>query len=248
MIPMGPIYRELRSLMLSIYPEDMTAPGSNGVNFSKWISSGSYLVSRHDSKGVYLVASTQDIGLALLRDVEFLVDACFEQLLDICTHSTSSDQSAAWGVVTCYYYSFYAAQAFSRIIGRPITYLDEARINTLNAISPTPMNIGAGSYSVAKVCDVSGTQAEFVLRKSKLRPHDAVWKGVFHLLNDFCITHKPSPRSSDIVATQEFQLFEALTSKHPFKAFEHGDYNWPSEVRYEANYRVGNAYTMLRSP
>ena len=248
MIPFGPIYRELRSLMLAVFPEDMPAPGSSGVNFSKWIESGAYLVSRHDAKGVCLVVSQQDIAVAMLRDVEFLVDSCFEQLLEVLTQSTSANRSAAWGVVTGYYYAFFAAQALSRIIGRPVTYLDDVRVATIKAIASTPMTLGAGSFSAAKVSDLSASQAEFEFRKSKLRPHDAVWKSVFHLLVELRTKHRPAPRSSDLAATQEFQLFDALTSSRPFEAFVGGDYNWPSEVRYEANYRVGNAYTMLRDP
>ena len=248
MIPFGPVYRELRTLMLDVFPEDMPAPGPKGSNLSKWIESGTYSVSRHDPKRVWLVISRQDIAAALLRDVEFLVDSCFEQFLDIATHSDTPTRSPAWGIVTSYYYAFFAAQALSRIIGRPITYLDEQRTNTIKALSSSPISIGSGSFSVVKTKDLSASQAEFQFTKSKLRPHDAVWKTTFHFLAELQSKHKPAARSTDLAATQEFQLYGSLTSSRPFSAFTNGDFNWPSEVRYEANYRVGNAYTMLRTP
>lgn len=248
MIPFGPVYRDLRSLMLSIFPQDSPAAGPDGVNFSQWIDQGAYVISRHDAKRVYLAVSPHDLATALGRDVEFLVDSCFEQLLEILTLNASLERSPSWGVVTCYYYAFFASQALSRIIGRPVTYLDDSKVSTIKRIYSVPITLGAGSFSVLKSGDLSASQAEFSFEKSKLRPHDAVWKCIFHLLADLKNKHKPSPRSPDLAATQEFQLFETLTSHLPFRAFPNGSYNWPSDVRYEANYRVGNAYKMLRKP
>lgn len=248
MIPFGPVYRELRSLMLAVFPEDMAAPGHKGVNFSQWIELGTYLVSNHDAKSVCLIASPHDLAVALARDVELLVDSCFEQLFEILTHSASTARSPSWGVVTCYYYGFYAVQALSRILGHPITYLDDTRVSTISKISSVPLKLGAGSFAVSKTRDLSATQSEFKFSKSKLRPHDAVWKSVLQRLSDLRTVHKPSPSSSDLAAAQEFQLFDTIASSRPFRAFQNGGFNWPAEVRYEANYRVGNAYTMLRDP
>jgi len=225
----------------------MPSPRSEGENFSSWIENGNYIVARHDSKAVFLAASQQDFSQALLRDVEFLVDTCFEQLLEILT-PPSNDRSPAWGVVTTYYYAFYAAQAFSRIIGMPITYLDDTRVSAIKSLSPTPISLGAGSYVISQAATISATQTEYRFKKSKLRPHDAVWTNVMELLNRLRCNNVPAPKSTDVVATQEYQLFQAVTSSQPSKAFEGCQFNWPSEVRYEANYRVGNAYTMLRTP
>jgi len=247
MIPYGPICRELRQLVLATFPDDMSAPRAEGENFSGWIENGNYVVARHDSNAVFLAASPQDFSQALLRDVEFLVDTCFEQLLEI-QMAPSNDRSPAWSVVTTYYYAFYAAQAFSRIIGMPITYLDDTRVSAIKALSPTPISLGAGSYVISQAATISVTQAEYRFKKSKLRPHDAVWTNVMELLNRLRCNNKPAPKSTDVVATQEYQLFEAATSSQPSRAFEDCQFNWPSEVRYEANYRVGNAYTMLRTP
>lgn len=247
MIPFGPICRELRNRVLATFPNDMPAPRADGGNFSKWIESGNYLFARQEPRAVVLAASPQDFAQALLRDVEFLVDTCFEQLLEI-QLSHSHDRSSAWSVVTTYYYAFYAAQAFSRIIGMPTTYLDDTRVSAIAALSPTPISLGAGSYVVTQGSTISVTQTEYRFKRSSLRPHDAVWKSVLELLNNLRCSHRPTDRSSDLTATQEYELFEAVTSSQPSRAFENCQFNWPSEVRYEANYRVGNAYTMLRSP
>lgn len=247
MIPFGPICRELRRLVLDIFPEDMSAPRADGGNLSNWIEVGNYFVSRPDAKGVVLAASPQDFGQALLRDVEFLVDMCFEQLLEI-QSANSGDRSSAWRVVTIYYYAFYAAQALSRILGMPITYLDDTRVSAIKGLSAKPLSLGAGPYIIRKAVDLSATQTEYLFRKSNLRPHDAVWTSVLEFLKQLRINNKPVARSTDLIATQEYQLFETATSSQPSKAFQNCHFNWPSEVRYEANYRVGNAYTMLRSP
>jgi hypothetical protein len=247
MIPLGPIYQELRRSVLDTFPDDMPAPRADGDNFSRWIETGNYFVSRPDSKGVVLAASPQDYGQALLRDVEFLVDMCFEQMLQIQSERLDN-QSPAWTVVTIYYYSFYAAQALSRILGMPTTYLDDTRVSAIKALSSTPLTLGAGPYTITKATNLSVTQAEYYFKKSRQRPHDAVWSSLLEYLGRLRQKNKPAAKSTNLVATQEFQLFEVVTSSLPSKAFPDCQFNWPSEVRYEANYRVGNAYTMLRSP
>lgn len=248
MIPFGPVYRQLRSDMLAVFPEEMTAPGIKGSNFSQWIQNGAYAISGLTPSRISLQASKQDFGESLRRDIEFLVDSCFEQLLEVLGNAEPSRHSPAWKIVGCYYYAYFACQAFSRIVGRPITFLNDVHVAMIRGLAGVPSSIGVGAYLVRKLADSSATQAEFEFAKSTSRAHDAVWKSVFHHLDRLRASHEPLPRSTDRAAVQEFQLLSIITSHHPFTAFVNGGYDWPAEVRYEANYRVGNAYTQLRTP
>lgn len=247
MIAQGPIFRILREQMLDFFPDEIRSAGAQP--FSKWIDSGSYTIPKIEKNSISIIASNADVSAALLQDIELLIDSCFEQLRELAIASSDPcPKSPAWEIVTCYYYGYYAAQALIRLLGTPTTFLDKVRVSSLVKISGGSLTPGSGVFIINKSASTSAVSSEFELLKTSYKPHEAVWKTLLKFIADTYKSTKSATGYSFNNNHVEDDFFSYLTNLNPSKAFKNCGFDWMSEIRYEANYRIGNAYTMVRSP
>ena len=171
MIPQGPIYQNIRSTVLSSFPDKCKAGMKNRVTFGDWLlrGMGSYQVQSVLPREFTIATSPFDISSALLTDVECLTNHCFEQLQELSRfYVDEKPRSQAWSVVTVYYLGFFTAQALLTLIGSPVIFIDKQHINLIRSLGPSHgASPGAGAYYLARVNPISPTFAEYTLQKSK---------------------------------------------------------------------------------
>lgn len=239
MIPQGPIYFSIRTDVLSAYPRGCRAGIKNRVTFADWLlnGAGSYSVKSINSNEIVIIAAPYDISSALLTDVESLFNHCFEHLQEMVRfYVDESIRSDAWNVVTIYYFGFFAAQIFSRLIGIPTIYIGQEQIanfKTLGGISKG--GPGAGSYRLEKKQNLSAFSAEYQLKRTNNQKiHEATWINVFTYLERQ--VHNPLLTT----AFNEVSFYQSLVTPVLHKIYD--GYGWPSVIRTKANYRAGFAY------
>jgi hypothetical protein len=229
----GSIYNELRSKMLSFYPEGDYTKHKNRQLFNDWIKHGYYTpLSCTKQTGADFEATKLDIAITILNECELLYNACIEHLLEL-NQIVRNNQlhSDAWNVVTMYYFAFYAAQSFNKLIGNPIFFLDSASLSNFAS------GLGGGTFELSWDEDISLTQTKYCLHKIKRRLHDAVWHQTFSQIETLT---KKYPLDK---CPNELNLFSNITDKRLHKTY--GNYSWPSEIRNKANYIPGFAYTLV---
>jgi hypothetical protein len=175
-----------------------------------------------------------------LSDVENLINHCFEQFVEIHRLSVdSAERSDAWGVVTIYYYAFFAAQALLRLLGRPVLYLDPEVLKPLKALAaPNPIP-GAGSFRVSLLSVFGPTDAEFELKRLDSRSHNAVWAELFRTLRD----ELASVKGTAAISAQEEIFYSALCSSAAHRLYVNDE--WPARIRHRANYVPGFCYQLV---
>lgn len=237
--PTGPIYRTLRSRVLDAFPSNFRVGNPTAIPLGDWLSQGYFSVASCGKKEIVIHANTGDLANSLFADVECLTDHCFEQLYELQSFSTDPElRSGAWKVVTLYYLGFFSSQGMLRLLGSPVIFLDRPRMQQLKQLSTSPTLPAAGTYRLEKVQDLSATIAEYRLKMSKQKPHDATWRTVFEILDSAL---KNTHSGSD---AGEWNFYDCLTKKRMFEG--QVDYHWPSQVRSLANYRPGFAYTKIQ--
>lgn len=243
MIPQGPIYQSIRTAVLTAFADRSEASLKKRVTFGDWLLNqlGTYHVKSVGTKDFTIEASQFDISSALLTDVECLTNHCFEQLQELSRYYVDNEpRSDAWNVVTIYYFSFFAAQSFLTLIGSPVIFIDKAHIANIRSLAlGTVPNPGAGTYYIHAKTAVSATSAEYQIKRSDLKIHDAVWKKVF----DFFSSVLKAPNVSSL--TQEVLFYQLLTSKVLQAVYK--TESWPSSVRIKANYSPGFAYLLVEN-
>ena len=239
MIPEGPIYRQLRTQVLTAMPEGVKVDFRTPMPLRDWLSKGIYSVRSCDNSQVVLSASPLDLGSTLLTDIEFLVDHCFEHLNEIkCFDGEKLPRSDAWQVVTVYYFAFFVAQALLRILGRSVVFLDRDLLNSFSKqLSSGSKSPAPSSFVLEKISDISATQSEYRLKRLTKKPHEATWKELFACISELS---QNTTLASD---PTEAQFYDSLTTKCLFKYYT--DYQWPSTIRTKANYQPGFAYKLM---
>lgn len=237
----GPIYFHLRSSLLSSYPPGCRASLERTLTLPQWFQRGAYTVSSVTNTDIVITAAPIDVASAMITDIELFSNACFEHLQELLSFSQDTrPRSDAWNVVAIYYFSYFAAQVFLRLIGRPVMFLNKDTIRDIKRLSRTTATsrLGAGTFLVSKIADVSLSQADYRITRSDKKPHEATWKTTFAYLDDLC--RNPS------IATDAAELlfYKLLTTKSLFGVYT--DYEWPSLVRNKANYSPGFAYRHLQ--
>jgi hypothetical protein len=240
----GPIYYGLRAKVLENFPKETRATLENHLSFGQWLKEGMFTVDSVTKRGFVLRAAPQDVASALLTDVELYSNHCFEQIQEIiCFANDERLRSDAWNVVTIYYFSYFAANMFLRLIGEPVIFLKREYVSDLVKVSPTPAPTSgnrpaAGTYYLQKGKDISASQTEYELKVSNKKPHEATWKNFFDYINSSC----DNSNSNDAT---ELLIYKTLTTTSLFKVYQ--DYEWPSIIRSKANYTPGYAYKLLES-
>ncbi len=240
MIPRGPIFAKLRSLGLSFYPTETRTVWGRSSPFHGWLGTGAYVVTGAAGGTISFRACPQDIGEALLTDVEYLTDSCYEHLLEAtCFSSDARRRSDAWNVVCMYYFGLFSAQALLRLVGNPVVFLNRDRIASLRHLTGTDHGVSPGAYLLEKMADVSVTQAEYRLKRLKTRLHDATWRRILELLRAL-LQQCAQPKSDD-----ERIFYGMLTTDSLQKVYR--EWAWPCLVREKANYEIGFAYRLVES-
>jgi hypothetical protein len=237
MIPRGPIYTRIRQDLLSTFPNSLASRSGDRVGFSEWLlnASGSFVVSSINNTEFIIRASPIDIAQSLLVEIELFSNHCFEHLkeLGICATNAAA-RSDAWNVVTIYYFGFFSAQVFTRLIGNPVVYIGRDSISKIKALGSAPSTLGVGSYVVERIGPGGGTFADFrIKRTSNSKIHEATWIRVFQYFRD--LMQDPSI----LTDVEEVLLYRSLTSTNLRNIYNDG---WPSIIRTKANYSAGYAY------
>jgi hypothetical protein len=238
MIPQGPIYSHIRGDVLSTYPEGTRAACRSRTTFAEWLLNGmgSYHVKTVTSNDIIIVATPSDLASSLLADVEFLSNHCFEHLQELARYYVDDQtRSDAWNVVTIYYFAFFSAQIFLRLIGSPTVYVGKEQIQKIKSLAGvTTGGPGAGSYFLEKITDVSASYSEYKIKKTgNQRIHEATWIRLFSYFERLL---RNSALSGDV---KEVLFYQLLTTKTLHRHYTNG---WPSVIRGIANYRAGFAY------
>jgi hypothetical protein len=222
--------------MLNFFPERCKCNFKNRLTFSEWLKTGSFTPLLSDGSRHHFDSYQIDIASVILTEVEFLYNSIFEQALELFSISQSTkNRSNAWAVVSLYYFSFYVVQAYLRLTGNPISFLDSASLSNFNSI--TSKKLGGGSYILTKETDISSTNSTYQLRRLDGRFHDSSWRKLFTSIEDLLKT----PNAGRI--PQELLLFSSITNKKLHNLYS--NYSWPSDVRNKANYRLGFAYLLI---
>lgn len=238
MLPKGTIWQHLRSDALDAIPVGSIVHKGRLLPLSEWRTRGSFTVSSVGAKNFTLEGQAKEIGQALLSDAELLLDHAAEQRA-VLFHAATCNKwsSSAWLVVSAYYWSFFSANAFSRLVGQATWFLDKEDVNDLHALcaGATP-TVGAGTFRLTVGPMLSGTHRTVSLLRRNDRLHEAMWKEFFRYLG---VVHQSSadPKSNP----DEARLFAALAS-----SASRFTPDWPSALRNAVNYTPGCGYGAVR--
>jgi hypothetical protein len=237
-VPKESIWQELRSECLDAIPWDCRIDATNPVNLASWQKQGYYSIRSANRSRFELIASSADIGSALLTDVECLLDHAAEHQVTLWRQINSSEWlSPAWLGVTVYYWGFFISLAITRLTGKTAWFVTPEIARDLKKLSPVPSSTaGAGCFRIACANRLSATNRLVVLKKTKARFHDDVW-GLWLSSCSSKVGRLPSPA----VDSLERRLFTAIATT----AKRMGN-DWPSAFRNAINYRSGFAYTAVR--
>lgn len=185
-----------------------------------------------------LIASSVDLGSALLTDSEYLLDAAAEHQVTLWCHIRSSSWlSPAWMTVTTYYWAFYLLLALTRLTGRTTWFLTGDIVRKLKSLAPNASSSpGQGCYKCVCGGAQSVTDRLLILEKSDSRIHDELWRLWFRTCAD-----RHARLSANSSGSNEARLFAAIAQS----ARNLGE-DWPSAFRNAVNYRQGYAYAAGR--
>ncbi len=241
MIPIGAIYSDIRRDLLTFFPEGSKATAGSGQTFSEWFNQKNAPVTilSASANDIRFWCTPSDLASSFLGEIEYLTDQCIEHQCEMISFLRDGvNRSDAWHVVTVYYYAFFAAQALLRLIGKPSIFLDKDTVsNLLRTIGPVK-SPGAGVFVLSGPHHPTVSGAEFHLHKKKMRPHEAVWNTLLQYFESLVILHK------DDTSAGELEFYRSICTKELFRSYK--SYDWPSGVRYKANYNPGFAYNMVR--
>jgi hypothetical protein len=240
MIPRGPVYRELRAIVMGQFPDGTKASFRDTQTLGEWFSSGSIQVRSCSKQQVVFDAPEVEFGSMLLVEIENLFNHCFEQLQEIgCVGCDLRLRSEAWNVVSAYYFSFYAGGALLRLLGRPVIFMRREQLEALATLAGATVAPAQGTFEIKQVHKLSATHAQYVLKKTD-KVHEATWTKLMGTLDELQRRLRPN---TDL---REAEMYDAMMTKVLFP--EYVNYQWPSSVRNRANYRLGFAYKLSQSP
>jgi hypothetical protein len=238
MIPKGVIFSGLRERMFDFYPRKCRIDLKNKISFRDWLEVGTYIPISVSKSEIVLEASHEDLSSIFLLETELLFNNCTEHLVELNRLILDTlPRSDAWNLVTFYYFGFFAAHAFLRMIGTPLVYLQAGILNRVSEMLGTTTKIGGGSFYIEKTRELSLTSSEYRLKKMRGRFHEATWFKSINLIEEV-VEHTKNSAKPD-----ESLFFSNLTNKTLFKIYE--EYGWPSSIRNKANYRLGYAYRLI---
>ncbi len=203
------------------------------MTLNDWRSRGAYTVSACGKRGVTIDTNKSEIRGALLCDVEYLLDHMTEHKLSIRASIMSNNwTSPSWLYTTLYYWSFFAAVCFTRLLGNTIWFLDKAASRIFAQIGPVaaePPAGGAFALSLSDTGYLDTCQVELLLASGRL--HDAVWVKMEALARDAFIRANPETNS------EEHLVWRCIIDVISLLGVR-----WLSDLRNLVNYRPGEGY------
>jgi len=236
MISRGGVFAELRSRMLSAFPQGTQAPFRGEASLGDWIETGTYSVKGCSKQSVELIASEMDFASRAMLEVENLTNHCFEHIRElICFQTDARPRSDAWAAVTAYYVGFFSAAALLRLIGSPVAFVNRQQVQMLKAFGGSAHAPSAGAFRFDLGPRISITQREIRLTLTE-KIHESTWKtalqSIDQLNRDANVSKHP----------EEADFYDSIcTSAFRFPGV---GFDWPSFVRSRANYRPGHAYKL----
>jgi hypothetical protein len=239
MIPQGAIWQSLRQRALAVAPIGSRISYAVPLTLSSWFRQGAFTVTRASKQSFVIAASPIEIGGALFSEAAFLLDSACEHSVTV-RHQLATGRwySAAWLVVTFYYWAFFVALSISRMLGRSGWFMSQSDVSCLKAISPvatTPS--GAGPYIIECGPQITVSQLEVRIRRAeRSRLHDLVWRLIFEEFRSL-VPKKGATAGGE----QEERLFVAILRSSNLLGLD-----WPSSLRNLVNYAPGIGYASVR--
>jgi len=236
----GPIFTALRTQSLAFFPNEVNVGYARGISFEDWTSSGAYGIERSDANLLVLRSSPIEFSSIFLRDIEYLLNHCFEQFVEIQRLSVDHEvRSDAWGVVTIYYYAYFAAQLLLRLLGNPVMYLDADIMRLFRQLAAPNRTPGGGSFRITLVQTTGPSEAHYELRKLDARSHNAVWAALFGIIRH----HLSITKQSSSISSEEEIFYGGLCSNVAHRFYVNDE--WPARIRHKANYVPGFCYSLI---
>lgn len=232
--------------MLAFFPEDCRVGVEANLSFSSWLSQGYYSLINATDTSLVLECDSADFAKVWRSEVENLVNHCYEQLLEECQHISGYNRcSGAWAVVTGYYLSFFAAQAFIRLLGTPVMYLNGDQMRRVVTLFAHPVSPRPGTYRLTRVVNTVGDSVRCTFQCSGRKPHEETWKQFFRFIDAVwaAVYHNAAQNTLDVVDQNERLLLNAIRLSKHGGAYDSAE--WPSLIRTAANYRMGFAYRQV---
>lgn len=206
----------------------------------QWYLTGTYSVTSVSTTAVTLVIAKNELAELLLSEVEHLLDHSVEQQR-ACLGIVRREHwhSAAWLFVGLYYWIYFVASAYTRLLGVSLVHLDSTActaFSTLGRGGATTATPKGGTYVMTGGADVSATHRTAVLRKQRLHTHEALWARVNELLTRYEGLASGRPNSEELAVLRSLRA--------PLSKFGAG---WASDLRNAVNYRSGFGFGAVRS-
>ena len=236
-IPGGPAWQEIRTQALEAIPIGSIASSRRLRPLREWLGQNYFVVTAATKASFELEVDINDFAGALFDDADRLLNHSTEHQFEVFDRLNREEwTSAAWLIVTCYYWAFFSVQAFSRLTARSLVWFlsKEATAHiTSMCMSTSPVNPGAGAYVLGTTPATALNKRQVTLTKTSGRLHDAVWKQFFKYCESV-LTFADATNSPI-----EYRLISVLARSSK----ELGP-DWPSKLRNAVNYQAGLCYKL----
>lgn len=238
MIPKGKVFFDFRKDILDIYLTDTIKINLNQNSLSEWLSEAYFSPISGAKDKIDFEANKFDLSLRLINDTDLLLNQASEQLIEIIKYNDDKTmRSDAWAFVTLYYFGFFSAQAFLRLIGTPNFFINQAV--SISLTKATGYQISSGAYKLEKIEDLQGQTNRYRISKSKLKIHEATWNLLFYIFEKKMKLHEK------YLTSEEILFYNAFLSKNLNDVYS-SNY-WASELRNKINYRPGFAFRIFEN-
>ncbi|MGA2177681.1 MAG: hypothetical protein ABSH38_22125 [Verrucomicrobiota bacterium] len=226
--------------MLTAIPDSAVASFRDGRTVGDWLQNGVFFVTACTRREISLETNPIDYGSVVLTECENLLNHCLEHLQEmVCLRNDTRLRSQAWAIVTAYYFGFFAASAFLRLIGQPIVFLTAEQLKRLQTLASATARPGQGAFRFEITKQLSLTRTEIAISHTD-RVHEATWKSALSTLDQ--LNRDPQLTKS----AAEALLYDSVCSQILFPYYD--SFQWPSMVRNRANYRPGFMYQLHNPP
>lgn len=243
MIGKGAVYNKILSDAFSFHPIGTRLNLKSRTTFSEWLNSGvgSFGVPSATAKSAIIEAAGTEVSSAVLTEAAFLINHQYEHAIEIFDYKRNgSVRSDTWNVVTIYYFAFFGAQAFLRLVGRPVFQLNDSGVTSIGALAPSGSpKLGAGPYSLEHNRTISINIEEYIVKRKNSRVHDATWLTLFQYFKSVC-------QGLNIVTDPYEKNLYHLLLDQKLRSIYNSD-SWPSSIRSTVNYKPGFSYQLLEN-
>ena len=237
-LPQGALWQRMRQQALDAIPPGTVVDFRAPLTLGAWQAQGTYTVSSASSSKFTIGVAPADFGGALLADAAFHLDHALEHQASLMKGlATGQWTSAAWQVVTFYYWAYFSAMALSRLLGQTVWFVTADVAKQFNTLAPTnSASFTKGTYEVR--CDraINAGFRQIQLSKRSRRVHEQLWATVFNFFSDLY-----NSVGAGGTSPEEERLFLAIINSAQVLSSD-----WPSTLRNVVNYRPGFAYTAPR--